>query len=152
MSLRIRPIEQNDAEVCGKIWYEDHKAISFAHGYPSEPPSEEFGIGLIKTLLGNPNSGGVLAERQERILGSTFLHKFPPSPVAAIGLLTVYPSAEGCGAGRVLMHTALSQARRQNHEQVRLVQSPSHIRYFVLYTISRASPFVSPYFWCMGNH
>lgn len=136
MSLRIRPIEQDDAEVCGKIWYEAHKAISFAHGYPSEPPSEEFGIELIKTLLGNPNSWGVLAEGQGRILGSTFLHKFPPSPVAAVGLLTVHPSAEGCGAGGLLMHAALSQARRQNHKQVRLVQSPSHIRSFVLYTKS----------------
>ena len=109
MSLRIRPIEQNDAEVCAKIWHEALKAISLAHGYPSEPPSEEFGIGLIKTLLGNPNSWGVLAERRDsRIFGSIFLHKFPPSPVAAIGLLTVHPSAEGCGAGRALMHAALS--------------------------------------------
>ncbi len=136
MSLRIRRIEQNDAEVCGKIWYEAHKAISFAHGYTSEPPSEEFGIGLIKSILGNPNSWGVLAERQDRIMGSIFLHRFPPSPVAVIGLLTVHPSAEGNGAGRKLMDAALFQARKQNHEQVRLVQSPSHIRSFVLYTKS----------------
>ena len=136
MSLRIRPIEQNDAEVCAKIWHEAHRAISLAHGYPSEPPSDGFGTRLIKTLLGNPNSWGVLAERHDGILGSIFLHKFPPSPVAAIGLLTVHPSAEGCGAGRVLMHAALSQARRQNHDQVRLVQSPSHIRSFVFYTKS----------------
>ncbi len=63
MSLIIRPIEQNDADICGKIGYEAHKAISSAHGYPSEQPSEEFGIGLIRRLLGNPNSWGVLAER-----------------------------------------------------------------------------------------
>ncbi len=136
MSLRIRSIDQNDAEACGKIWYEAHKAISLAHGYPSNPPSEEFGIGLIRNSLGNSNSWGVLAERQDRILGSIFLHKFPPSPVAAISLLTVHPSAEGRGAGRMLMDAAISQARKQNHEQVRLVQSPSHIRSFVLYTKS----------------
>lgn len=70
MSLRIRHIEQNDVEVCGKIWYEAPKAISFAHGYTSEPPSEEFGIGLIKSILGNPNSWGVLAERQDGIWGA----------------------------------------------------------------------------------
>jgi hypothetical protein len=29
-----------------------------------------------------------------------------------------------------------TQVRRQNHDQVRLVQSPSHIRSFVLYTKS----------------
>ena len=135
MSLIIRPVEQNDAESCGKIGYEAHKTISSAHGYPSEQPSEEFGIGLIRRLLGNPNSWGVLAERQGKTLGSIFLHKFPPSPVAVIGPLTVHPSAEG-GIGRILMDAALTQARKQNHDQIRLVQSPSHIRSFVLYTKS----------------
>src|SRR5919198_4980570 len=135
MSLIVRPIERNDAEICGKIGYEAHKAISSAHGYPSEQPSEEFGIGLIRKLLCNANSWGVLAERQGRILGSIFLHKFPPSPVAVIGPLTVHPSVEG-GVGRILMDAALSHAHKQNHDQIRLVQSPSHIRSFVLYTKS----------------
>jgi predicted N-acetyltransferase YhbS len=135
MSLRIRPIEQNDAESCGKIGYEAHKTVSSAHGYPSEQPSEEFGIELIRRLLENPNSWGVLVERQGKTLGSIFLHKFPPSPVAVIGPLTVHPSAEG-GVGRMLMDAALTRAREQNHDQVRLVQSPSHIRSFVLYTKS----------------
>ena len=107
MSLMIRPIEQNDVEICGKIGYEAHKTISFAHGYPSEQPSEEFGIRLIRRLLGNPNSWGVLAERQGKTLGSIFLHKFPPSPVAVIGPLTVHPSAKG-GVGRMLMDAALT--------------------------------------------
>jgi len=131
----VRPIEQNDAESCGKIGYEAHKTISSAHGYPSEQPSEEFGIELIRRLLENPNSWGVLVERQGKTLGSIFLHRFPPSPVAVIGPLTVHPSAEG-GVGRMLMDAALTRAREQNHDQVRLVQSPSHIRSFVLYTKS----------------
>src|SRR3978361_1809729 len=135
MSAMIRPIEPNDAEICGKIGYEAHKTISSAHGYPSEQPSEEFSIGLIKRLLDNPNSWGVLAERQGNILGSIFLHKFPPSPVAVIGPLTVHPSSEG-GIGKMLMYAALNHAHKQNHEQIRLVQSPSHIRSFVLYTKS----------------
>lgn len=133
MRIIVRPIDQNDAEICGKIGYEAHKVISSVHGYPSEQPSEEFGIGLIKTLLANPNSWGVLAEREGKTLGSVFLHKFPPSPVAVIGPLTVHPFAEG-GVGKILMGAALTQARKQNHNQIRLVQSPSHIRSFVLYT------------------
>ena len=134
MSLIVRPIEQNDAEICGKIGYEAHKAISSAHGYPCEQPSEEFAVGLIRSLLGNPNSFGFLAERQGKILGSIFIHRFPPSPIAVIGPLTVHPSAESGGIGRKLMDAALTQARKQNHDQIRLVQSPSHIRSFVLYT------------------
>jgi hypothetical protein len=54
--------------------------------------------------------------------------------VAVIGPLTVSPTAEGSGIGRMLMDTALAQASKQNHDQIRLVQSPSHIRSFVLYT------------------
>jgi hypothetical protein len=84
-------------------------------------------------LLDNPNSWGILTERQGTILGSIFIHKFPPSPVAVIGPLTVHPSAEG-GIGKRLMDVALVQAHKQNHDQIRLVQSPSHIRSFVLYT------------------
>jgi hypothetical protein len=54
--------------------------------------------------------------------------------VAVIGPLTVSPTAEGSGIGRMLMDAALAQASKQNHDQIRLVQSPSHIRSFVLYT------------------
>ncbi|MEJ7642598.1 MAG: hypothetical protein WKF36_10445 [Candidatus Nitrosocosmicus sp.] len=93
MSLSVRPIGEKDAEACGRIGYESHKAISSAHGYPPEQPSEECAIGLVRMILGNPNSWGVLAERQGRVLGSVFLYRFPQSPVAVIGPLTVRSSA-----------------------------------------------------------
>ena len=133
MGLIIRSIQQADAETCGKIGFKAHKAISSAHGYPSEQPSIEFAVGMIKTLLANPNSWGALAERDGQILGSIFLHVFPPSPVAAIGPLTVDPSAEG-RVGRALMEASLMEARKRDYDQVRLIQSPSHLRSFVLYT------------------
>ena len=133
MGLIIRSIQQVDAETCGEIGFQAHKAISSAHGYPSEQPSIEFAVGMIKTLLANPNSWGALAERDGQILGSIFLHVFPSSPVAAIGPLTVDPSAEG-GVGRALMEASLMEARKRDYDQVRLVQSPSHLRSFVLYT------------------
>jgi hypothetical protein len=88
---------------------------------------------MIRTLLANPNSWGALAERDGQILGSIFLHLFPASPVAAIGPLTVDPSAQG-GVGRALMEASLTEARKRSYDQVRLVQSPSHLRSFVLYT------------------
>ena len=134
MSLTIRSIEQADAEICGKIGFQAHKAVSSAHGYPSEQPSIEFAVEMIKTLLANPYSQGYLAEQEGRFLGSIFVHKFPPSPVAAIGPLTVGPSAEGGGVGRALMEAALMEARKHDYNQVRLIQSPSHLRSFALYT------------------
>ncbi|MGN6821428.1 MAG: GNAT family N-acetyltransferase [Candidatus Nitrosocosmicus sp.] len=137
MNVTIRPIEQRDAGACGKIGYLAHKTISSAHGYPSEQPSEEFGIDVMKRLVGNPNSWGFLAEEKGNVLGSIFIHKFSPSPIAVIGPLTVHPSTAdggGRGIGRLLMDTALSKASEQNLQRIRLVQSPSHIRSFVLYT------------------
>ena len=133
MALTVRPIEPTDVEVCGRIGHEAHQAIALAHDYPSEQPTEEYGIGIIRSCLSNKNSWGVLAEKEGKVLGSIFLHRFPPSPIAVIGPLTVHPSAEG-GVGRTLMRAALDQAQRQGQDQIRLVQSPSHIRSFVLYS------------------
>ena len=123
MSLTIRSIEQADAEICGKIGFQAHKAVSLAHGYPSEQSSIDFAVEMIKTLLANPYSQGYVAERGGKILGSIFVHKFPPSPVAAIGPLTVDPSAEGGGVGRALMEASLMEARKRDYHQVRLIQS-----------------------------
>jgi predicted N-acetyltransferase YhbS len=134
MSSTIRSIEQADAEICGKIGFQAHKAVSSAHGYPSEQPSIDFAVEMIKTLLANPYSQGYVAERWGKILGSIFVHKFPPSPVAAIGPLTVDPSGEGGGVGRALMEASLMEARKRDYNQVRLIQSPSHLRSFALYT------------------
>jgi predicted N-acetyltransferase YhbS len=133
MGLTIRPMKEIDVETCGKIGFQAHKVISSAHGYPSEQPSMKFAVEMIKTLLANPTSWGALAEQDDKILGSIFLHTFPPSSVTAIGPLTVDPSAEG-GVGRSLMEAALREAHKRGYDQVRLVQSPSHLRSFVLYT------------------
>lgn len=150
MSVMIRPIVETDAEICGKIGFRAHNAVSSAHGYPSEQPSEEYAIGLLRMLLNNPNSYGILAEKDTQILGSIFLHKFPPSPIAVIGPLTVDPAAEGGGVGSLLMNTAVSYAYGQNYDQIRLVQSPSHIRSFVLYTKSGFT-LREPLFLMQGN-
>ena len=150
MSARIRPIEEADAETCGKIGYNAHKSVSSAHGYPSEQPSEEYAIGLLRMLLKNPNSYGILAERGKQILGSIFLHKFPPSPIAVVGPLTVDPAIEGGGVGRILMDAVISHAYGQNYDKVRLVQSPSHIRSYVLYTKSGFT-LREPLFLMQGN-
>jgi len=149
MSVRVRSIEKTDAEVCGKIGFKAHKTVSSIHGFPSEQPSEEYSIGLVEMLLNNPNTWGFVAEKDTQILGSIFLHRFPPSPIAVIGPLTVDPSVEG-GIGHVLMDAAISHAYSQNCNQVRLVQSPSHIRSFVLYTKSGFT-LREPLFLMQGN-
>ncbi len=133
MTLAIQSIEQADAKICDKIAFQAHKAISSAHGYPSEQPSIEFAVGMIKTLLANPYSWGFYLNKREKSSRQQTLSYIPPSPVVAIGPLTVEPSAEG-GVGRALMEAALMETRKRDYNQVRLVQSPSHLRSFALYT------------------
>lgn len=132
MDVTIRTLQQADAEACGRVAFEAHSTVAAAHNFPPEQPSVDFSVGLVNAKLKDPNAWGVLAEREGRILGSIFLNTFPPAPVAAIGPLTVHPSAEG-GLGRQLMDAALDEARRRRLERVRLVQSPSHTRSLVLY-------------------
>jgi predicted N-acetyltransferase YhbS len=113
MGVIIRPIKQSNTESYGKIGYKTNETISSAHVYPSEQPAEEFSIKLLKKILDNPNLWSILAEREDKILGSIFLpHNFSPSSVAVIGPLTVYPSTEGRGVDRILMNAAITHAHK----------------------------------------
>ena len=78
MGVIIRPIKQSDAESCGKVRYKTHINISSAHVYPSEQPTEEFAIKLIKMIHDNPNSWSILAQREDKTLGSIFFGIFLP--------------------------------------------------------------------------
>lgn len=79
------------------------------------------------------NAIGFVAERDTHIVGSVFLNIFPGAPAAAIGPLTVDPAAEGAAVTQRLMHAAINAARDRSIDQVRLVQSPSHLRSLALY-------------------
>ncbi|MEA2834363.1 MAG: hypothetical protein QOG66_2565, partial [Methylobacteriaceae bacterium] len=129
----VRPIQPEDAEQCGMIAYEAHSSVAAAHNFPSEHPSAQFSVGMIGAKTKDTNATGFLAELEGRILGSVFLNTFPPAPVAAIGPMTVAPQAKGDRVGRTLMQAALDEATARKIEQVRLVQSPSHLRSLALY-------------------
>lgn len=131
--VTIRAIGSEDIEACGRIAFAAHSAVAAAHNVPCEHPSLHFSIGLIGSKVKDTNVVGFVAERAGQILGSIFLNAFPPTPVAAIGPLTVDPPAEGAGVGGRLMRAALDEAKNRAFECVRLVQSPSHLRSLALY-------------------
>jgi GNAT superfamily N-acetyltransferase len=132
-NAKIRPIRQQDLEACARAAYSAHHAVAKAHNVPCEYPSPEFSLGMIGNKLRDPNAAGFVAECGGQVVGSIFLNMFPETPVAAIGPLTVDPAAEGSAAGHGLMQAALDEARDRHIEQVRLVQSPSHLRSLALY-------------------
>ena len=56
--------------------------------------------------------------------------------MAVIGPLTVHPTAEGSGIGRMLIECTLAQANKQNHDQIRLVQiTKSHSFLCLVYKV-----------------
>jgi len=134
LSIAIREIRPEDVESCAVAAYAAHSRVAAAHNVPCEHPSVEFSMGLIGNKLKDPNAVGFAAEREGRVIGSVFLNLFPKTPAAAIGPLTVDPAAEGSAVGQRLMHAAMNAARDRGVDQVRLVQSPSHLRSLALYS------------------
>ena len=130
--LQIRPMTAADAEACGRAAYAAHHDVAVRHGFAPEHPSPEFSIGMMNGKLKDPRACGWVAERHETVVGSIFLNDFAPTPVAAIGPLTVEPGNQG-GVGQALMQVALQRAQERGIERVRLVQSPSHLRSLALY-------------------
>jgi predicted N-acetyltransferase YhbS len=132
--VSIRPIREQDVEATARAAFAAHSTLAARQGHPSEHPSPAFSAGLLSFKLKDPNAFGFVAEQDRKIVGSVFLNRFPSTPVAAIGPLTVDPEAEGSGAGRSLLKAALDRARALSIAQVRLVQSPAHLRSLALYS------------------
>ena len=83
-------------------------------------------------LIEHPGFQGVVAEEDGRILGSNFVDL--RSVIAGIGPITVDPSTQNRGAGRLLMQAVMEQAAGRNHAGIRLVQAAYHNRSLCLYT------------------
>lgn len=131
MSLTLRPGTTQDAEPCGRICHSAFYTIAEKHGFPSDIPSAEVGVGLISMLLGHPGFYSVVAESDGRIVGSNFLDE--RSPIAGVGPITIDPEAQNRGIGRTLMQDVLDRAHERRFPGVRLLQAAYHPRSLSLY-------------------
>lgn len=127
----LRPGTSDDADACGRICHAAFTAIATEHGFPSDHPSPEAGIGLLSRLLSHPGFYSVVAERDGRILGSNFLDE--RSPIAGVGPVTVDPAVQNDGLGRRLMQDVLDRADERGFAGVRLLQAAYHNRSLSLY-------------------
>lgn len=132
MSMGLRPGTLSDAARCGSICYDAFKAISTAHNFPPDFPSDEVARGMLATLLGHGRVYSVVAENDGRVVGSNFLDE--RSSIAGVGPISVDPDGQNRGVGRRLMVDVLDRAKRQNAAGVRLLQSGYHNRSLCLYT------------------
>jgi GNAT superfamily N-acetyltransferase len=131
MNVTLRPGRVEDARACGSICYEAFKAIAEAHNFPPDFPSPEIATGLLSSLLARRDIYAVVANMDERIVGSNFL--WEDGVIAGVGPITIDPSVQNGTLGRQLMEDVLARARQRRLAGVRLVQAAYHNRSLSLY-------------------
>jgi len=133
MNLALRRGSHNDAEACGHIIYDAFKALADNHKFAPDFPSAEIATGRVSTLLSHPGIYGVVAELNDRIVGSNFLDE--RSSISGIGPISVDPTVQERGIGRRLMQDVLDRAAEQKVPGVRLLQAGFNNRSLCLYTM-----------------
>ncbi len=129
--IKVREAVEGDWHECGRICYEAFATLAIRHGFPPDFPTVEAAAEPIRHLIEHPRIYGVVAERDGGILGSSFLDE--RSLISAIGPVSVDPTAQDEGVGRLLMGAMLERAAARGAPGVRLVQIAYHNRSLCLY-------------------
>jgi GNAT superfamily N-acetyltransferase len=132
MKLALRPGTTNDATRCGEICFHAFAAISRQHNFPPDFTAPEVATGLLAWMLTRPDVYSVVAEADGKIVGSNFL--WEEDAIAGVGPITIDPTIQDEGCGRLLMENVLARAAQKNFAGVRLVQAAYHNRSLSLYT------------------
>ena len=127
--LHIRDARADDAEACGRIFYDAFADIARRHAFTVEPDSPEFTAFHANLMLSLDGIVSVVAERDGTIVGSAFADA--RGPIAGIGPVCVDPADQNAGTGRRLMEALLERTR--GAVGVRLVQTAYHARSLALY-------------------
>jgi GNAT superfamily N-acetyltransferase len=129
--MTVREATPQDAESCGRIFYDAFDAIAGRHNLPVEPGSPEFTRFQVNMMLSSPGFAAVVAERAGEVIGSAFADE--RGEIVGIGPVTVDPGAQDEGAGRALMEALLRRERERGAVGIRLVQTAYHYRSLALY-------------------
>lgn len=130
-AVTLRKAVPADIPECGRILYEAFATLATKHGFPPDFPTVAVATGCMRGLVTNPGFHGVVAERDGRIIGSAFLDE--RSTIAAIGPVSVDPTAQDSKVGRTLMEAMLRRVAERRGPGVRLVQISYHNRSISLY-------------------
>jgi GNAT superfamily N-acetyltransferase len=131
VAVRIREAVDADWPEAGRICYEAFATHADQHGFPHDFPTVEAASAPIRWLINHPQIYGVVAEKDGRILGSSFLDE--RGTISAIGPVSVDPATQDHHVGRMLMEAMLGRAHARNAPGVRLVQIAYHNRSLSLY-------------------
>ncbi len=130
--MMIRAAVPEDSSTCGRICYNAFSTLNRAHGFPPDFPGPEAAIGLLSMMFSSPGFYCVVAETEERIVGSNCLDE--RSAISGVGPLSVDPNAQNLGIGRALMRAGMDRAAEKAAAGIRLVQAAFHSRSLALYS------------------
>lgn len=118
MTIRIRPMTLEDVETCGRICYEAFRRVAERHAFRPDFPVPEAAVQLTQAFFANPDVFNVVAEQEGMVVGSNHLWEY--DAIRAVGPITVDPSAQARGAGRMLMESVIERGKPGGG--IRLVQ------------------------------
>ncbi len=131
MAIELVPAEPQHAKELGSICFEAFKEIHDRGCGTRDFPTVEIAQQVLGMLVEREDFYSVSALDNGRLVGSNFLSLM--DPVAGVGPITVDPSYQGQGLGRILMQDVIDYARRHNIEQVRLMQDSFNVASLSLY-------------------
>lgn len=131
VGVAIREARDEDWEEAGRICYEAFATLADQHGFPHDFPTVAAASDPIRWQINHPQVYGVVAEKDGRVVGSSFLDE--RGPIFAIGPVSVDPGGQDHHVGRRLMEAMLARARERQAPGVRLVQIAYHNRSLSLY-------------------
>jgi predicted N-acetyltransferase YhbS len=123
---------QADTNECARICYKAFNAIAARHNFPSDFPSVQHAHDLVAALQSHPQYLSVVAESDDRVVGSNFLDE--RSAIFSVGPVSVATDVQDSRVGRALMQSVLDRSSQQGASGVRLVQAAYHNRSMSLYT------------------
>jgi GNAT superfamily N-acetyltransferase len=130
-AVSVREATPEDADSCGRIFYDAFESIAASHNMPVEPGSPAFTRFKAGEMLANGGFGALVVEHDGDVVGSAFVDE--RGAIAGIGPVTVDPAAQDAGVGRALMEAVLLRERKRGSAGVRLVQTAYHYRSLALY-------------------
>lgn len=128
--VHLRAIEPRDHEVAARIMYEAFAGIHDHHRFPRDFPTLDVARELVAGFSAHPSIWGVVAESDERVVGSNFLDE--RGAVRGVGPITVDPDAQAGGVGRLLMDAVIARGARA--DGIRLLQDSFNTGSLALYS------------------
>jgi predicted N-acetyltransferase YhbS len=129
-ATEVQAMAADDVDRAARIAFDAFAGIADRHAFPRDFPDVDAARALVAAFAEHPSIWAVVARRDGQVIGSNFLDE--RGPVRGVGPITVDPTGQAGGVGRLLMEAALERA--SGAPSVRLLQDSFNSASLALYT------------------